>query len=121
MNELSVARKRLKVARDNHVDDLDKEISALAEAENGLKERLHQLNQKKHEISQANGNIDAAVDDLVEVNAGGKIIVAKRSTLIQIQGTRLEALFSIRSWHGTATGASSLTLILPASRLLSII
>ena len=96
MNELTVARKSLKVARDNHVDDLDKEISALDEAENGLKERLHQLNQKKHEICQANGNIDAADDDLVEVNAGGKIMVAKRSTLTQMKGTRLEALFSGR-------------------------
>ncbi|KAL3762250.1 hypothetical protein ACHAW5_007199 [Stephanodiscus triporus] len=28
-----------------------------------------------------------------EVNAGGRIVVAKRSTLTQIQGTRLEALF----------------------------
>ena len=96
MDELTVARKRLKVAQDNLLEDLDKEISALDEAENGLKERLHQLNQKKHEISQLNGNIDAADDDLVEVNAGGKNIVAKRSTLIQIQGTRLEALFSGR-------------------------
>ena len=96
MNELTVPNKRLKVARNNHMDDLDKEISVLDEAENGLKERLHQLNQKKHEISQANGNLDAADDDLVEVNAGGKIMVAKRSTLIQMKGTRLEVLFSGR-------------------------
>jgi hypothetical protein len=96
MDELSTANKRIKLAHGNLLEDLDKEISALDEAENGLKERLHQLNQKKHEICQANGNLDSTDDDLVEVNAGGKIIVAKRSTLIQIQGTRLEALFSGR-------------------------
>jgi len=96
MNELSVSNKRLKEACDNHVEDLDKEIMELNQRELGLKERLHQLNQKKHEISQANGNLDATDDDLVEVNAGGKIISAKRSTLTQIQGTRLEALFSGR-------------------------
>ncbi|KAL3772219.1 LOW QUALITY PROTEIN: hypothetical protein ACHAW5_009366 [Stephanodiscus triporus] len=32
-------------------------------------------------------NLNAADDDLVEVNAGGKIVVAKRSTLTQIEGT----------------------------------
>jgi hypothetical protein len=32
----------------------------------------------------------------VEVNAVGKIVVAKRSTLTQIQGTKFEAIFSGR-------------------------
>ena len=96
MNELSVSNKRLKVARDSHVEDLDKEIMALNQREIGLKERLDELNHKKHEISQANGNLDSADDDRVEVNAGGKIIVAKRSTLTHMKGTRLEALFSGR-------------------------
>ena len=96
MNELSDSNKRLKVARDSHVKDLDKEIMALNQREIGLKERLGELNHKKHEISQANGNLDSADDDRVEVNAGGKIIVAKRSTLTHMKGTRLEALFSGR-------------------------
>ena len=69
---------------------------ALNQTENKLNERLDGLNHKKHEIAQANGNLDAADDDRVEVNAGGKIIVAKRSTLTQMKGTRLEALFSGR-------------------------
>jgi hypothetical protein len=56
MDEVTVARKRLKVARDNHVEDLDREISALDERENGLKVRLRELNLKKHEIVQENGN-----------------------------------------------------------------
>ena len=96
MDKLSTANECLKEARDNLLEDLDKDTSALDETENKLKERLHQLNQKKHEISQLNGNLDATDDDLVEVNAGGKIMVAKRSTLTQMKGTRLEALFSGR-------------------------
>jgi hypothetical protein len=71
-------------------------ILALNQREIGLKERLDQLNRKKHEISQLHGNLDATDDDLVEVNASGKIMVAKRSTLTQMKGTRLEALFSGR-------------------------
>ena len=52
------------------------------------------LNCEKHGIAQAHGNLAAADEDLVEVNAGGKVIVDKRSILTQIQGTRSEALFS---------------------------
>jgi hypothetical protein len=37
MNELSDSNKRLKVARDSHVKDLDKEIMALNQREIGLK------------------------------------------------------------------------------------
>jgi hypothetical protein len=47
-------------------------------------------------IAQASGNPDAAHNGIVEVNAGGKIVAAKRSTLIQLEGTRLEGLFSGR-------------------------
>jgi hypothetical protein len=96
MNELNVARKRLKTACDNIKRDLNEIISALNKGESELKTRLNELNIKKHESAEANGNLDAADDDLVEVNAGGKIVVAKQSTLTQIQGTRLEALFSGR-------------------------
>jgi len=78
------------------VQDLDKVILALNNRDTLLKERLQELNRKKHEIAQTHGNLDATDDDLIEINAGGKIIVAKRSTLTQIQGSRMEALFSGR-------------------------
>jgi hypothetical protein len=57
---------------------------------------MNELNCKKIKIAKAHGNQDATDDDLVEVSAGGKIVVAKQSTLTQIQGTRMEALFSGR-------------------------
>ena len=40
-------------------------------------------------------NLIVANDDLIEINAGGKIIVAKRSTLTQILGSRMEAPCSV--------------------------
>jgi hypothetical protein len=96
MDELSASNKRLKLAHDSTLQDMENEISTLDNRDTLLKERLLELDHKKHEIAQTHGNLDAADDDLVEINAGGKIIFAKRSTFTQIQGSRLEALFSGR-------------------------
>ena len=96
MDEINASNKRIKTARESHVQDLDDLISALDKRETLLNERVQALDHKKHDIAQANGNLDAADDDLIDINAGGKIIVAKRSTLTQIQGSRMEALFSGR-------------------------
>ena len=96
MDELSSSNKRLKSAHDSLLHDLNNEISALDKRETVLNERLLELDRKKHEIAQANGNLSVTGDDLIEINAGGRIIVAKRSTLTQIQGSRMEALFSGR-------------------------
>ena len=96
MDEISASNKRLKSAHDSLLHDLNNEISALDKRETTLNERVQELNRKKHEIAQAHGNLDATGDDLIEINAGGRIIVAKRSTLTQIQGSRMEALFSGR-------------------------
>lgn len=51
----------------------------------------------KNKALENNGSSeDVSSEDLVEINAGGKIIIARRSTLTQMKGTRLEALFSGR-------------------------
>ena len=96
MDELSVANKRRKVAHDEHERDYEETIRAQDKWENRLHERMSQLIAKKKENAEANGNIDAADEDLVEVNAGGKIVAAKRSTLTQIQGTNFGVIFSGR-------------------------
>jgi hypothetical protein len=75
MEGLGVARKRLKTAHDNQEQDYNETISALGERESCLTERLDELNRKEREISQANGNLDAADDDLVEINAGGRVML----------------------------------------------
>jgi hypothetical protein len=107
MDELSAADRCLKSARDNHLQDLNNAILALDKRGTLLNEHLLELDHKKHEIAQTHGNLDAADDDLIEINAGGKIIVAKRSTFTQIQGSRMAALLSgpwdkklMRDGHG---------------------
>ncbi|KAL7549023.1 hypothetical protein ACHAWF_014432 [Thalassiosira exigua] len=57
---------------------------------------MKKIEEKKLKTAQEYGNVNATDGDLVEVNAGGSIIAAKRSTLTQLVGTRLEALFSGR-------------------------
>ncbi|KAL7534645.1 hypothetical protein ACHAXR_006007 [Thalassiosira sp. AJA248-18] len=86
MEKLSIANKRLKTARDDHYREYDAQIKRLDDKQNLLTARLNKLEKKKLEIAEANGNEDAADDDLVEVKAGGKIISAKRSILTQLKG-----------------------------------
>lgn len=71
-------------------------LNQLDRAEKRIVERFQSLESKRASIYEAYGNTNASPDDLMEINAGGKIIAAKRSTLTQIKGTRLEALFSGR-------------------------
>ena len=96
MDELSSTSAELKTACANHDRDREVEISKLNESEKKLKERMDKLNQMKHEIAEQNGNVDAKDDDIVEINAGGKIIASKRGTLTQLDGTKLAAICSGR-------------------------
>ncbi|KAL7543591.1 hypothetical protein ACHAXR_012885 [Thalassiosira sp. AJA248-18] len=93
MEELGIASDRLTKVHDDQERAYDAVIAKLDNNESALKQRLNELNKTKLETARANGNANAADDDLVEVNAGGKIIAAKRSTLTQLKGSRLEALF----------------------------
>ncbi|KAL7531835.1 hypothetical protein ACHAWF_003926, partial [Thalassiosira exigua] len=94
MEPLSIADHNPKAAVEESHSAFEAAMARLDDKENHLKERLRQLNQTMFDPSQA--NLDAADDDLMEVNAGGKVIAAKRSTLTQLKGTRLESLFSGR-------------------------
>jgi len=52
--------------------------------------RISDLDAKKIDIAKEHGSsINISDDDVLEINAGGKIIVAKRFTLTQLEGTRL--------------------------------
>ncbi|KAL7551066.1 hypothetical protein ACHAWF_014267 [Thalassiosira exigua] len=94
MEQLSIADHSLKAALGKHDQKRMAELAKLDDKANDLKERLNELNEQKYDLSRA--NLDASDDDLVEINAGGKIVAAKRSTLTQIKGSRFEALFSGR-------------------------
>ena len=96
MEQVGTSNKRLKTAHDDHERQYKDQIDKLDCKERELLERFSALDKKKLECAQANGNTNVSDDDVVEVNAGGKIISAKRSTLKQLKGTRIEALFSGR-------------------------
>ena len=96
MDKLKAANKGLENAQANYERLFADEIAKLDEKENDLVKRLQDLNRKKLDIAKSHGSEDALDEDLVEINAGGKLISVKRSTLAQLKGTRLEALFSGR-------------------------
>lgn len=96
MERLNSSNKSLKTSHDNHEREYKAQIDKLDDEEKRLKQQLAELDTKKNQVAQANGDVDVSDDDLVEVNAGGKIIAAKRATLTQLKGTRLAALFSGR-------------------------
>ncbi|KAK1734534.1 hypothetical protein QTG54_014782 [Skeletonema marinoi] len=45
------------------------------------------LEEKKTECAATNGDVDVSDDDLIDVNAGGRIIAARRGVLCQLKGT----------------------------------
>lgn len=105
MDRLESAKEKLKTALDEQERACGDILREQDEMESKLIERLKLLDEKKLKCSAANGNLDASDNDLIEINAGGKIIAAKRTTLTQLSGTknlisgretRLEALFGGR-------------------------
>mmetsp|Transcript_13973 Transcript_13973/g.30342 ORF Transcript_13973/g.30342 Transcript_13973/m.30342 type:complete len:591 (-) Transcript_13973:252-2024(-) len=96
MEELRVANNRLTTVCNDYERDFKSQIAELDDEESAIMGRLDELNQKKLEIARANGDVGAADEDFIEVNAGGEIVAAKRSTLTRFRGTRMEALFSGR-------------------------
>jgi hypothetical protein len=96
LDDLTKANEMLKKARDDHESAYDVEVKNLQEKEMDLLARYNKIEEEKGKVASINGHEDVTDDDLIEVNAGGKIIAARRGTLTQWTGTRLEALFSGR-------------------------
>mmetsp|Transcript_39437 Transcript_39437/g.82468 ORF Transcript_39437/g.82468 Transcript_39437/m.82468 type:complete len:799 (+) Transcript_39437:332-2728(+) len=93
MDDIRQASKRLKTARERDNTEYQQFVDRLDQEEKAIEKRYESLEGKKASIAQAHGNPHASKDDLIEINAGGKIIVLKRGTLCQMTGTRMEALF----------------------------
>jgi hypothetical protein len=96
VNDLDQANQKLKIAIDEIDRDRAIQISKLQDKERQLLDRLHKLEEEKFQTATVNGNVDISNDDLLEINAGGKIIAVKRGTLTQMHGSRIEAMFSGR-------------------------
>ena len=84
--QLDEAIKQRDIEYQTHVDKLNC-------AEQSIRERFYQLAAKKDSIIEEYGDKFANEADLVDINAGGKVITAKRSTLTQMKGTRLEGTY----------------------------
>jgi len=96
MEKLAAANQNLTKAHESRENDYTTEINKLEAKEKQLMDRLKLLDEKKFKVALSNGDVDVADEDLVEINAGGKVIAVSRSTLTQFKGTKLEALFSGR-------------------------
>eukprot|EP00957_Ditylum_brightwellii_P207682 15354025-Ditylum_brightwellii.AAC.1 len=68
---------------------LDKELENINREFKGLK-------QQKLKLAETHGDTNANENDLIEINAGGRVITANRGALTYQKGTMLEALFSGR-------------------------
>ena len=93
MEQLEKAEAKLKAAHGNFERAYAAEIKNLDATKQKVFERMHNLYEQKRKIAAENGNAEAADGDVIEINAGGKIIAAKRGTLCQIKGSKFEGLF----------------------------
>ena len=96
MEQLERVKKKLKTAHEKLELDYSNHTREQDDFETKLLERFRLLDEQKHTATVTHGDINASDDDRIEINAGGKIVAAKRGTLCQLTGTRLEALFSGR-------------------------
>ena len=103
---LDEVTKRLKITLDEIDNERAIQIKKLEDEEKQLRDRLRNLDKEKHKIASANGDVNASGNDVLEINAGGKVITVKRATLMQLQDSRLEAMFSGR-WDKKLTRDSN--------------
>ena len=99
-DDLYRADERVKAARREHEIHYAMEVAKLENVGKQVLDRFNKLEEEKVQAVVCNGDEDVSDDDIVEINAGGKIISTWRGTLTQWEGTRLEALFSGR-WEKT--------------------
>ena len=105
-DDLYRADEQLKAARQKHEVQYAKEVTKLENEGKLVLNRFNKLEEKEVEAAAKNGDDEVSDDDIIEINAGGKIMSARRGTLTQWKGTRLEALFSGR-WEKTLLRDSS--------------
>mmetsp|Transcript_13412 Transcript_13412/g.29127 ORF Transcript_13412/g.29127 Transcript_13412/m.29127 type:complete len:744 (+) Transcript_13412:162-2393(+) len=96
MEEVQSASKRLKTELARSDIELQTFVEQLDRAQERTEERYRLLQSKKTTNDESHGDPNALEDDVIEINAGGKIIAAKRGTLCQIKGSHLGAIFSGR-------------------------
>ena len=99
MESVQSAREQIKGALQQRDSEYELFTQKLRDAEKMINDRLQLYESKVNSIDTTYGNDYASEDDVIEINAGGRIIAANRGTLCQIKNTRLHALFNGR-WDG---------------------
>ncbi len=95
--DLTIANDQLKAAREEFDRDYNNLVETLRRDEKALDNRLEKLTKKMEDAAKVYGNMNASGNDFLEINAGGKIIIVKRSILTNHTiGTSFGALFSGR-------------------------
>ncbi|KAL7554733.1 hypothetical protein ACHAWF_018560 [Thalassiosira exigua] len=93
MDEVDRASKRLRTTRETIEERYQKYVRRLDDAEAKIKARFDALESKIDDVAKKHGRADASANDVVKINAGGRIVAVRRDKLCQIKGSRLEALF----------------------------
>ena len=83
----------IKAARQRQEDKYQSYMKQLDDQEAVIKKRYESFDEKVHDIRNKFENPTASGNDILTINAGGKLIAVRRDKLCQIQGSRLEKLF----------------------------
>lgn len=93
MDFINEQSERIKTARKRQEDKCQSYLKQLDDQEAIIKKRYESLDKKGHEICIKFGNPTGSGNDILTINAGGKLITVRRDKLCQIEGSTLEKLF----------------------------
>ena len=89
--------KKIEAAREESERDYAAEIKKIEDKEKELISRIRELEEEKLKAAAKNGNVDdVSDDDLIEINAGGRIIVLQRGLCCQDKLSTFGVLFGGR-------------------------
>jgi K+ channel tetramerisation domain. len=77
-----------------YLSQIEKQISKRKAEMDALDERYESLMQRKKAMLERHGGQDVKPTDIIQLNVGGRDVVASRETLTAVTGSRLEDLFS---------------------------
>eukprot|EP00588_Corethron_pennatum_P027358 CAMPEP_0194312080 /NCGR_PEP_ID=MMETSP0171-20130528/9001_1 /TAXON_ID=218684 /ORGANISM="Corethron pennatum, Strain L29A3" /LENGTH=601 /DNA_ID=CAMNT_0039066451 /DNA_START=172 /DNA_END=1977 /DNA_ORIENTATION=+ len=96
MDNLNAAKNTTEYAWNKHAGAFNSTRKSINDATDDIERGFAALKIKQDLLSKENEGADVDDEDVLEINAGGKIVKATRKNLTQLKGTRLEALFSGR-------------------------
>jgi len=96
MDQYYDAKNSAQCAWNKHAGAFESKCKALDDAADEIQKGLFNLSIERDLLAAENDGADVRDDDLLEINAGGRIVTATRGTLTQLADTRLAALFSGR-------------------------